>query len=566
MIADGELMQMKQFAKKGTIGIIYFFAKKAKVSIAIFIAICVVKSCEQVAWPLILKFFINALQSNTGSQSSIIAAATPYLITGLILWVTIDLIDRGIFLFRAYVLKPTIQGNAVDYLTQYIIKKPYHFFITKSSDLIVNRINQVAGALFEIFDTTIRDLITAVFSIAMIIVSFFLINKQLGVIVLTHILIYAAIVSFFFKKSVIVAQLEAKSKNTMLNKILDSVFNIESVKNFNKTNNEIKRISSFKKRYVLNMSISNAYPEKVNFLLSFTGILILGLWFYYTEIHLYVAGKITIADVSFNFAAITNLMFLLSRFAEDFTQTIMELGACKDGINFLLSDELKLEFTTKINEEKRNFDIKFTNLTFQYNDDLIPILYNFNLHIPFGEKIGIVGKSGSGKSTIIALLLQHFKPTSGSISIGDIDCSMAPADEIRKYISIIPQDSTLFDRTIAENIGYGKQNATLEEIIEAAKKANAHDFISTLEHGYYTTVQEKGSNLSGGQRQRIIIARAILKDAPILILDEATAALDAKTESEIMHTIESFAANKTVIAIAHRTNTLVNMNRVINLS
>src|SRR5690606_9895303 len=180
---------------------------------------------------------------------------------------------------------------------------------------------------------------------------------------------------------------------------------------------------------------------------------------------------------------------------------------------------------------------------------------------------GLVGVSGAGKSTLVSLLLKYFHPKDGNIYIGSQSIRACSADSVRENIAIIPQDIMLFHRTIGENIAYGLVNAHKEEIVAAAKMANIHEFIMSLPATYETIVGERGVKLSGGQRQRIAIARAFLKNAPILILDEATSSLDASTEHLIQQSLISLLNNRkiTVIAIAHRLSTLKNMDRLIVL-
>ena len=193
------------------------------------------------------------------------------------------------------------------------------------------------------------------------------------------------------------------------------------------------------------------------------------------------------------------------------------------------------------------------------------VFSNFNLTIEANQKVGIVGYSGAGKSTLINLLLRFFdiEEGNGSIEIDGQDIRNITQNSLRNNISYISQDPILFHRSIKENIIYGKQNATEEEIINATKMACCYDFIMSLENGFNTLVGERGVKLSGGQRQRIAIARAILKNSKILILDEATSALDSITEKEIQKALENLMQNKTVIAIAHRLSTLNIMDRII---
>ncbi|MCH2037959.1 MAG: ATP-binding cassette domain-containing protein, partial [Rickettsiales bacterium] len=183
--------------------------------------------------------------------------------------------------------------------------------------------------------------------------------------------------------------------------------------------------------------------------------------------------------------------------------------------------------------------------------------------IKAGEKVGLVGQSGAGKSTFVNLLLRYFDVESGMITIDGQDISQVTHESLRKYVGVIPQETILFHRSLIENIRYGRIDATDEEVIQAAKLAHCHEFITDTKYGYDTIVGERGIRLSGGQRQRIAIARAILKKAPILILDEATSALDSITERLIQESLTYPMNNSTTIAIAHRLSTLSGMDRIM---
>ena len=196
------------------------------------------------------------------------------------------------------------------------------------------------------------------------------------------------------------------------------------------------------------------------------------------------------------------------------------------------------------------------------------MLEDFNLAIPAGQKVGLVGRSGAGKSTITNLIVRAHDLDSGAILIDGRNIAEVTQQSLRRSITVVTQESYLFHRSIFDNIQYGKTDASLEEVVEAAKRASAHEFILGLEDskgrkGYAAHVGERGVKLSGGQKQRIGIARAILKDAPILILDEATSALDSESEHAIQTALEGIMDNKTVIAIAHRLSTLRQMDRII---
>ena len=210
----------------------------------------------------------------------------------------------------------------------------------------------------------------------------------------------------------------------------------------------------------------------------------------------------------------------------------------------------------------KNGEIIFKDMLFHYPNR--KSLFNkFDLTIRAGEKVGLVGISGSGKSTLISLLQRFYEPQKGQILIDNQDISNVTQDSLRKSIAVIPQDTSLFHRSIYENIAYGNPKASEKKVIQASKMAHVDDFVQDLPMGYESMVGERGLKVSGGQRQRIAVARAILKNAPILILDEATSALDSESEMFIQKGMKDLMNGKTVIAIAHRLSTLKEMDRII---
>jgi ATP-binding cassette subfamily B protein len=207
-------------------------------------------------------------------------------------------------------------------------------------------------------------------------------------------------------------------------------------------------------------------------------------------------------------------------------------------------------------------EVSFDDVGFRYQGNQ-SVISDFSLTIRSGEKVALVGSSGAGKSTITKLLLRLFDVTSGSVKIDGIDVRDMAQDDLRAHIAFVPQDPVLFHRTLMDNIRYGRRDATDEEVIEAARKAHCHEFIERLSKGYETYVGERGVKLSGGERQRIAVARAILKNAPILVLDEATSSLDSESEALIQDALNVLMEGKTVIAIAHRLSTIMHMDRIL---
>ncbi|MBI4970649.1 MAG: ATP-binding cassette domain-containing protein [Candidatus Omnitrophica bacterium] len=208
--------------------------------------------------------------------------------------------------------------------------------------------------------------------------------------------------------------------------------------------------------------------------------------------------------------------------------------------------------------------VEFDRVNFSYNPDT-PVLEDVNFKVRAGDVIAFVGSSGSGKTTLVNLIPRFYDPVSGLIKVNGVDVKDLTLESLRSKIGYVTQETILFNDSVRDNIAYGRDNATLEEIQEAAIHAQAHDFISELPNGYDTIIGEKGVMLSGGQRQRLSIARAILKNPPILILDEATSALDTESEREVQYAIEYLMQNKTVFVIAHRLSTIQNATRILVL-
>ena len=248
------------------------------------------------------------------------------------------------------------------------------------------------------------------------------------------------------------------------------------------------------------------------------------------------------------------------------TSTVAQVTVALERIQAILDTTTIIpQKPNAINPGKLNGDITFENVYFSYDPES-PVLSDFDLSIKCGERIGICGPTGSGKSTIVSLIARFYDPTKGRVLIDGIDISDYTIDGLREQIGFVLQDTVLFYGSIRENIAYGRPGATDEEIIEAAKLANADEFIAKMPHGYDTLVGERGVTLSGGQRQRIGIARAVVRNSPILILDEPTASLDSESEKIVMEALEKLMMGRTVIIIAHRLSTIRDADKIIVLN
>jgi len=240
---------------------------------------------------------------------------------------------------------------------------------------------------------------------------------------------------------------------------------------------------------------------------------------------------------------------------------LQEIKAAIERIETVLHTEPEKKGGIKINDIKDG--IRFENVTFSYRPGKRPVLKSLNLHIKAGEVIAIVGPSGAGKTTFADLIPRFYSPAEGSIKIDGVDLRDIDISSLRELIGIVSQDIVLFNDTVKENIAFGNQKATFDDIKKAAALAYADEFIERLPEGYNTIIGERGLKLSGGQRQRIAIARAILKNPPLLILDEATSSLDTTSEALVQKALEQLTKNRTTIVIAHRLSTIKNADRIV---
>ncbi len=275
------------------------------------------------------------------------------------------------------------------------------------------------------------------------------------------------------------------------------------------------------------------------------------------------AGVISTGEVVFVLTLLSQLTGTLIFIGRSMTIYARVIGEMQEGLDEIVVPYEIIDSPNAASLEVSSGGIEWKKVDFEFGENTV--FNKFTLSIKPGQRVGLVGHSGAGKTTFVSLLLRQHEVSGGSIEIDGQDIKVVTQDSLRQAIAVVPQEPLLFHRSIRENIAYGKSDATDEEIIEVAKKAQAHEFITQLEKGYDTLVGERGIKLSGGQKQRVAIARAMLKNAPILVLDEATSALDSESEVAIQAALHELMEGKTVVAIAHRLSTLREMDRILVL-
>ncbi|RYE05901.1 MAG: ABC transporter ATP-binding protein [Rickettsiaceae bacterium] len=353
----------------------------------------------------------------------------------------------------------------------------------------------------------------------------------------------------------------AECRSKVIGKVVDSFTNMINIRLFGATRHESSILSTSLDEYASSERRKDWYLLKMFSFQSFLLIIYQGSCLFWLVHQLY-QGLLTSGDFALVLMINISLMHCLWDLSRDFADFAERYGDVMQGLNVALLDiEIKdIEDAKDIQIDKR--EIVFDNVCFGYTKEK-RLFDNLSVKIYSGQKVGLVGYSGSGKSTFINLILRLFELSSGQILIDGQNISQVKQNSLRQSISMIPQDPILFHRSLLDNIRYSKDTASDEDVVKAAKSAHAHEFIINLPERYNSTVGERGIKLSGGQRQRIAIARGFLKNAPIIILDEATSQLDSITENYIQESLLKLIENKTALIIAHRLSTLLHVDRIL---
>lgn len=451
---------------------------------------------------------------------------------------------------------------------QRIITMPMDFFaqrrVGELSSRITSDLAQIQDAVTVLLAEVLRGLLTLIIGVALI----FYISTKLTLLMLAVIPLIVVIGVVFGKKIRSMArrtQDELADSNII---VQESFQGISNVKAFSNETYEIKRYEK-SLRKVVETAIRNGQFRGlfVSFLLmSVFGAIVLVVW-YGTQ--LMQEGLLSFGDLT---AFVVYTAFVggsMAGFADLYSQLQKTVGATQRVREILRStpENLELRETGRPTSNLRlTGAVSFSNVAFSYpSRPQTAVLKDIDFTIDPGQQVALVGPSGAGKSTLISLLLRFYDPQEGKIFFDRKDASGIPLRDLREQMALVPQDILLFGGTIRENIAYGKVDATDDQIMEAARKAHAHEFISEFPEGYDTIVGERGLKLSGGQRQRIAIARAILKDPAILILDEATSSLDSASEMLVQDALENLMQGRTSFIIAHRLSTIRNADRIIVL-
>ncbi|AGH95796.1 ABC transporter ATP-binding protein [Pseudobdellovibrio exovorus] len=437
------------------------------------------------------------------------------------------------------------------------------YFEDRSTGGLVSIINDDINQLERFLNSGMNSLIQVMTAVLLVGAVFFALapNIALFAFLPVPVILWGA---FYFQKRAAPLYAEVRERAGLIGaRLANNISGIATIRSFASEAREEKAVSKDSQDYLTSnrnaIQISSAFNPLIRMavLAGFLATFVIGGL-------MALRGELSVGSYGVLVFLTQRLLWPLTSLAE--TVDLFERAmASADRVLNLLSIPIGIEKPQSRTGFPQKTDIRFDDISFAYSNGL-PILHHVQIQVPAGNTIAIVGPTGSGKSTITKLLLRFYQPTGGKILIGDHDITALNTQELRENIGLVSQDVFLFHGTIYENIAYGNPQATREEVLEAARQAYADEFINKLPQGLDTLIGERGQKLSGGQRQRISIARVILKNPKILILDEATSAVDNETEAVIQKSLNKISQNRTTIIIAHRLSTVTHADKIYVLS
>jgi len=519
----------------------------------------IVASLASLILPIYYTKIVDIIQTSTTNRQLLV----PMLMG--ILWVMaiVEMLSIGwwrMVWFGLVSLEPKIMRKIFEQSFAYIHRHSYKFFTNNFSGALVKKINKLAGSYENMVDNFIFNVMRICIFMPFIIIVVSRKDLTIGMVFLGFILIFGFLQYLFFKRNTPyeIKTNEQDSKTT--GELADTITNNFNILTFASVPREIQRFGGVIREWERLTRLKWMRGEWMFFGSTFL-IFLFEIGTIYLAIQSRWAGKISAWVIILIQVYIFKVFDQLFNIRYVLKQLNRAIGESSEMLEILDEPHEIIDHTDTPLQVSAG-KVEFENIRFAYVDGK-SVFDGLELKIKPGEKVAIVGQSGSGKTTLIKLLFRFFDIQWGKILVDGQDIAQVTQDSLRSQISMVPQDTVLFHRTIRENIAYGNPDATEEEIVAAAKMARCHDFISKMKDGYETTVGERGIKLSGWERQRVAIARAILENTRILVLDEATSSLDSESEFLIQEAMDEVMKNKTSIVIAHRLSTIMKMDKII---
>ncbi len=543
-----------------TFRFIFHFVKKQWIKFTFLLLTSTIWGMNEAIFPYFIKRIVNTLQNYQGDPQHIFSALSGTLAFLVAFWVVTDILLRTQGFVQVYAF-PQFRTHIRDAVFRYVQSHSHNYFASHFAGNLAKKLADLPSSSQMIMEIICFQFITAIVGAAIVTITMWQTNTFFAGILILWLIIHFGLVFLFMHKGNILWEQHSDAVSVLSGKIVDAFTNMLNVRLFARAHYEANYLKSYQQDEMKKAEKAMWLTEVMRIGLGLNGLfLIFGMVF--TLIYGWSHGWVTLGDVaqvSMQSFWILGWMWFVS-----FQLTVFarEAGTVSDALSLVKKSH---DLVDKKNAPPiliQQGKIQFDHVSFSYQQHKV-IFNHLNLVIPAGQKVGLVGFSGSGKSTFVNLILRFYDVTAGRILIDDQNIAEVTQDSLRAQIAMIPQDPALFHRSLLENIRYGYLDASDEEVIKASKLAHCHEFIATLDEGYHALVGERGIKLSGGQRQRIAIARAILKNAPILILDEATSSLDSITEKLIQESLYYLMKNRTTIVIAHRLSTLADMDRIL---
>ena len=458
-----------------------------------------------------------------------------------------------------------LNATAYNTLFAYVSKHSHAYFSNRFAGSLSSQIGHAAGGAESMAEGLLYNYYSSILSLSFTIIYLASVSTVVAGIFFALIVILIPLNIVLSKRRRVHVVTYSRRATAVTGRTVDTISNIAAVRQFVRQEQEV---TSFEKT-VASMRWSNLTQRGMSewiIVLNDAIVTVFEAGILVFVLYLWSQGAVSLGSLVLVFGLLMSVMGTLVFIGNSMSGFVRRYGEIQEGLSEVLLPHEIVDVPGARTLEAYEGKIQFERVSFAYGDQKDREVFSgLNLIIKPGERVGLVGSSGAGKSTFVSLLLRQHELTGGAILIDGQSIAEVTQDSLREAMAVVPQEPLLFHRSIRENIAYGKPDATDEEVANAAEMAQAHDFIEVLPQGYDTLVGERGVKLSGGQRQRIAIARAMLKDAPILILDEATSSLDSESEVAVQKALHTLMEKKTVIAIAHRLSTLREMDRIIVL-
>jgi len=538
---------------------LYFYLKSRNTLAAIFVFEAAQAACT-ILLPYAVKEIIDAVTLANQAGTDIFTAGKDALILFALLNLGIVLFSRAsgaMLVLTGPFLRAEIRKSLFSFLQHH----SHRYFISHFAGSLANRIAEVSMSSMHALWTITFDFYPLIIKSLVALILLFNASGELALVLSLWLGIYIYVSYLLARRCRVYAQDFAAARSLVTGKVVDSVTNVMNAKMFARRQYEEDYLTDYLNHEVDHALRTYWYMEKLRWF-QFTAAMVLMIAMVGYALKIWSEGNMTVGE----FSMVAGLAIMLIEAARGLSRSFLEffeyLGNISDGVSvFVQSHEIIDQPDAPVLQVTRG-EIVFDDVSFIYQEGL-QVFANLSVTIEPKQQVGLVGFSGSGKSTFVNLMLRLFEAQGGTINIDGQNILDVTQDSLRENISMIPQDPQLFHRSLMENIRYGRLEASDDEVIEAARKAHAHEFILQTEQQYESLVGERGVKLSGGQRQRVAIARAILKDSPILILDEATSSLDSVTEKKIQLGLENLMQGRTVVVVAHRLSTISHMDRIL---